>query len=382
MKIINVVGARPNFVKIAPIIKEMKQSPQISPILLHTGQHYDVSMSKDFLEDLSIPTPDINLEVGSGSHAQQTARIMMKFEEALINVKPDVVLVVGDVNSTLACTITAKKLGIKVAHVEAGLRSRDMSMPEEINRLVTDALADYLFTTSAVANANLRSEGISGERVYHVGNVMIDTLVDHLEEASRLNTYRSLGLERGSYVLLTMHRPSNVDDRKTLENLLDVISDISVKLPVIFPMHPRTRARIEEFGLVRFVNEIVPSDKVLGSQESTRVGGTKVIYTFPPLGYKELLNLNVYSRFVITDSGGLQEETTFCGIPCLTIRKNTERPETVTIGTNVVVGRVKGKIMKHANAILEGKFKKGSIPDLWDGRTAERIVDVLLGLNN
>jgi UDP-N-acetylglucosamine 2-epimerase (non-hydrolysing) len=383
MKIINVVGARPNFIKIAPIVKEMKKYSRITSILLHTGQHYDYSMSKDLFYDLDIPEPDINLEVGSGSHAQQTAKIMIRFEEVLLDERPDVVLVVGDVNSTLACAITAKKLCMQVAHVEAGLRSRDMSMPEEINRMVTDVLADYLFTTSEIANANLRAEGISDDRVYYVGNSMIDTLLANIDDAEKLNTYATLGFEKGQFVLLTMHRPSNVDNKETLDKLLDVISAISMQLPVIFPAHPRTRMKIEEFGLSGYINEIAESDLIGSNGKADRVKcGAKVIYTCSPLGYKQLLNLNMNSRFVITDSGGIQEETTVCGVPCLTIRENTERPETVTIGTNVVVGTAREKIMENANLILAGKFKEGRVPDLWDGKTAGRIVEVLVNQND
>lgn len=380
LKIINVVGARPNFIKIGPIMKEMKRHPQIDPILLHTGQHYDVAMSQRFFEDLNIPAPDVNLEVGSGSHAEQTAQIMTRFEKVLMETRPDLVLVVGDVNSTLACTITAKKLLIKVAHVEAGLRSRDMTMPEEINRLVTDVLADYLFTTSEVANKNLESEGVAKNRIFYVGNIMIDTLVAFQEEAEKLNTHAAMGLERGNYVLLTMHRPSNVDDPDTLKSLLETLGIISQRLAVIFPIHPRTEKQIQKFGFDEYVQKLENfSASGLGKRLSIHKE-KHAVYTCPPLGYKALLNLNMNAKLVITDSGGLQEETTVCGVPCLTIRENTERPETVSAGSNVVVGTDRDSILEQFYAVMNGQFKKGSVPPLWDGKTAQRIVRILLDL--
>jgi UDP-N-acetylglucosamine 2-epimerase (non-hydrolysing) len=381
MKIINVVGTRPNFIKIAPIMKEMKKYDGINALLIHTGQHYDVSMSKKIFKELDIPLPDINLGVGSDSHARQTAKIMVKFEEILLREKPDLVLVTGDVNSTLACAVTAKKLFVKVAHVEAGLRSRDFTMPEEINRIVTDAIADYLFTTSKTANENLKAEGVEDKKIFYVGNIMIDTLMTHRDAAEKMDTYKSFDLEKNGYVLLTMHRPGNVDDRESLENLLDIISDIGMRLPVVFPAHPRTMINIKKFGLEKYINEINCNDIIgrlhAGGQCQDR---GKLIHICPPLGYKELLNLNMNSMFVITDSGGLQEETTVCGIPCLTIRETTERPETVSIGSNVVVGTDRKKIMKNVESILSGKFKKGETPELWDGKTAQRLVKILANM--
>ncbi|MDM8554064.1 UDP-N-acetylglucosamine 2-epimerase (non-hydrolyzing) [Desulfococcaceae bacterium HSG7] len=383
MKIINVVGTRPNFVKIAPLMKEMRKYKWITPLLVHTGQHYDVSMSQDFFRDLEIPTPDITLEVGSGSHARQTAKIMMRFEKVLLREKPDLVIVVGDVNSTMACAITAKKLLIKTAHVEAGLRSRDMAMPEEINRVVTDAITDYFFTTSKIANENLKAEGADNDKIFHVGNIMIDTLMLHLDAARALDTYTSFGLEKSNYALLTMHRPANVDNKATLENLLGTVNAIGKRMPVIFPAHPRTMMNIKKFGFDNFVNQIqnFHQNRHLNKNSLTE-NSCNSIHICSPLKYRELLNLTMNSKFVITDSGGLQEETTVCGVPCLTIRKNTERPETVTIGSNVVVGTEKNTIMENVDSILSGAFKKGGIPELWDGKTAQRIVKVVKDIAN
>lgn len=366
MKIINVVGARPNFMKMAPIIEAMNKYPvQIEHLLVHTGQHYDEKMSKSFFDDLGMPKPDINLEVGSGSHAEQTARIMVEFEKVCIAEKPNLVIVVGDVNSTMACTITAKKLGIKVAHVEAGLRSRDMSMPEEINRLCTDVLCDYLFTTDHFADENLAAEGVSKEKVFFVGNVMIDTLTKHRELASRLGFGEKLGLQPGSYATLTMHRPGNVDDKKTLQAILEALSEISQQLPIVFPIHPRTRKMAEQFGLSHFFTT--------GEQ-------IKGIWITEPLGYLEFLNLNMNARLVLTDSGGLQEETTVLGVPCITMRPNTERPITCEVGSNIMVGNCKETILKEAFKILDGDVPSGRAPDKWDGKSADRIVEILLRL--
>ena len=368
MKIINVVGARPNFMKMAPIIEAMDRYPeQIQHLLVHTGQHYDEKMSKAFFDDLGMPKPDIDLGIGSGSQAEQTGRIMIAFEKVCLTEKPDLVIVVGDVNSTMACTITAKKLGVRVAHVEAGLRSRDMSMPEEINRLCTDVLCDHLYTTDRIANENLRREGVAEEKIHFVGNVMIDTLLKHKRMAAQLDLRQSLGLDPGSYATLTLHRPSNVDDKDTLEGILGALREISSRLPIIFPIHPRTRKMVNEFGLDRYFTH----------------GGTPVagISLTEPLGYLEFLHLNMQARMVLTDSGGLQEETTVLGIPCLTMRHNTERPITCEIGTNVMVGNQPAEILAQANKILSGKSTTAEIPEKWDGHAAERIVDHILTIS-
>jgi UDP-N-acetylglucosamine 2-epimerase (non-hydrolysing) len=364
MKIINVVGARPNFMKMAPIIEAMTKYPgEIDHLLIHTGQHYDEKMSKSFFDDLGIPKPDIDLGVGSGSHAVQTARIMVEFEKVCLQEKPDLVIVVGDVNSTMACTITAKKLGIQVAHVEAGLRSRDMGMPEEINRLCTDVLCDYLFTTDHFADDNLRAEGVAEEKIIFVGNVMIDTLMKHREMAKGLDVMRRLGVSAGKYATLTMHRPSNVDDKKTLEGILTVLHTIGGQLPIVFPIHPRTRKMVEQFGLGSYFNE---------------GGEARGIWLTEPLGYLDFLHLNMHAKMVLTDSGGIQEETTVLGVPCITMRHNTERPVTCEVGTNVIVGNDPEKILAAAGAVLNGRLSQGKIPEKWDGMAAGRIVEWLV----
>jgi UDP-N-acetylglucosamine 2-epimerase (non-hydrolysing) len=368
LKVINVVGARPNFMKMAPIIEAMQKHPdRFQPLLVHTGQHYDERMSKSFFVDLGMPKPDLNLEVGSGSHAEQTARIMVEFEKVCVSHKPDLVIVVGDVNSTMACTIAAKKLGTRVAHVEAGLRSRDMSMPEEINRLCTDVLCDYLFTTDHFANENLIAEGVAPEKIYFVGNVMIDTLLKHRELARGLGLTRQWGLQPGSFATLTMHRPSNVDDPIVFRGILDALTAIGKQIPIIFPIHPRTRKMAEQFGFDGYF--------------STTAKPTGLWIT-EPLGYLELLHLNVNARMVITDSGGVQEETTVLGVPCITLRNNTERPITCEVGTNVVVGNNRVKILQHASAILKGEVSPGKVPEKWDGKAAERIVQILANLDH
>jgi UDP-N-acetylglucosamine 2-epimerase (non-hydrolysing) len=367
MKVINVVGARPNFMKMAPIIEAMNNYPdQIKHLLVHTGQHYDQKMSKSFFDDLGMPKPDIDLGVGSGSHAEQTARVMVEFEKVCLQENPDLVIVVGDVNSTMACTITAKKIGIKVAHVEAGLRSGDMEMPEEINRLCTDVLCDYLFTTDHFADENLRAEGLTEGKIFFVGNVMIDTLLKHREIASQLDMAQRLGLEPGNYATLTMHRPSNVDDKNTLEEILNALTEISKQLPIIFPIHPRTRKMADKFGLSHYFNA------------SKNVSG---IWLTDPLGYIEFLHLNMNAKMVLTDSGGLQEETTVLGVPCITMRHNTERPVTCEVGTNVIVGNDRKKIINAANDIFRSENRKGCVPDKWDGKAAVRIVEALLSVS-
>ena len=359
MKIINVVGARPNFMKIAPIIEAMRGYPGLDGTLVHTGQHYDEAMSKTFFEELGIPQPDINLEVGSGSHAAQTAAIMAKFEPVLLSRRPDLVLVVGDVNSTLACSVTAAKLRIPVAHVEAGLRSFDRTMPEEINRLVTDAISDLLFTTCEEANANLRREGVAPEKIFFVGNVMIDTLVRHVELAQRSAIRQQLGVPERGYALATLHRPSNVDQAEGLAEILEAFAGLERELPIVFPVHPRTRKRFEEFGF------------------GERIAGMRRLILTEPLGYLDFLNLMMGARVVLTDSGGIQEETTFLRVPCLTLRPNTERGVTITHGTNRLVALRAGAILDAAHKALEEPVDSAKRPPLWDGKAAERIAGIL-----
>ena len=359
MKIINVVGARPNFMKIAPIMDEMKKYSKIEPILVHTGQHYDKEMSKLFFDDLKLPTPNIYLGVGSGSHAVQTAKIMVEFEKIVIKERPDLVVVVGDVNSTIACALTAVKLFIPVAHVEAGLRSFDRDMPEEINRILTDAISDYLFTTCCDANDNLLKEGIPKKKIHFVGNVMIDTLLNEIDKASGSDILDKLNLKSKNYAVLTLHRPSNVDDKETFVRILDAFEEIQKKINIVFPIHPRTKKRIEEFGLAHKVKNMA---------------NFKIIEA---LGYLDFLKLMSDAKFVLTDSGGIQEETTILKIPCITLRETTERPITVTEGTNIIVGNNKEEIIKESLQIIKGKEGKSKIPELWDGKAAERIVNIL-----
>lgn len=361
LKVINVVGARPNFMKVAPIVAAMKRRPAVfQPLVVHTGQHYDAAMSDSFFRDLDLPQPDVHLGVGSGSHAVQTAAVMERFEPVVVGEKPDWVLVVGDVNSTIACALVCVKLGVKVAHVEAGLRSRDRTMPEEINRLLTDQIADLLFTPSPDADENLIAEGIPRERIRFVGNVMIDSLQKNLSVARALPTREQLGLSGTDYALLTLHRPSNVDMRDSFERILDALEAIAKQLPIVFPVHPRTKKTIAELGL------------------SGRVESIKELRLVDPLGYLDFLNLSSGARLVLTDSGGIQEETTALGIPCLTLRENTERPITVEMGTNVVVGTDTAKIISAATAALNGSARTSPRqPPLWDGHTSERILDAL-----
>lgn len=350
--------------KMAPIIAAMNKYPNdIEHLLVHTGQHYDEKMSKSFFNELGIPKPDIELEIGSGSHAEQTGRVMMAFEKVCLQEKPDLVIVVGDVNSTMACTITAKKLGIRVAHVEAGLRSGDMEMPEEINRLCTDVLCDYLFTTDHYANENLQAEGVAEDKVIFVGNVMIDTLMHHRAMAKKLAVGREMGLEAGDYATLTLHRPSNVDDKETLTGIFEALDMIGEKLPIVFPIHPRTRKMVDNFDLAHYLE---PKKDGMG------------IHVTEPLGYLEFLNLNMNARMVLTDSGGLQEETTVLGVACITMRYNTERPITCKEGTNVVIGNRRDDILAAANDVLDGRVGNGRVPEKWDGKAAERIVTWLV----
>lgn len=367
LKVINVVGARPNFMKVAPIVEAMKRRAQeFAPLLVHTGQHYDAQMSDAFFRDLALPQPDIYLGVGSGSHAQQTAAVMREFEPIVLRERPDWVIVVGDVNSTLACALVCVKLGVRVAHVEAGLRSRDRTMPEEINRLLTDQIADLLLTPSADADANLLAEGIAMERIRFVGNVMIDSLHAQLTRARESQVRAELGVADRDYAVVTLHRPSNVDVRETLARIIHALEKISERLPVIFPVHPRTRRRLAEFGLPANVE-----------------GGTTPLRLIEPLGYLDFLHLFSGARLVLTDSGGIQEETTALGISCLTLRENTERPITVTLGTNQIVGTDPEKITRAATDALNQPpcqvvTSEQRIPPLWDGHTAGRILDELM----
>ena len=362
MNVFHIVGARPNFIKVAPVMNALKTRKHVVQTLIHTGQHYDANMSDVFFEQLGIPAPDVNLAVGSGTHARQTAEIMTRFEPVLLEGKPDMVLVYGDVNSTVAAALVCAKLGVRVGHVEAGLRSFDRTMPEEINRLLTDQLADLLFTPSEDGDVNLQKEGIPAERIFRVGNVMIDSLVKLLPAAQR-QTQNGLpgglagryaeGLAK-RYALVTLHRPANVDDGVILKRILQSLLEVSQDLSVIFPAHPRTRKRIADFGL--------HADQ---------------LQVLDPLPYLEFLGMQSRATVVITDSGGIQEETTYLGIPCLTLRENTERPVTVSLGTNVLVGRDPDKLRSELSRILAGEAKKGTIPPLWDGHAGERIAALL-----
>ena len=356
LKILHVVGARPNFMKAAPVMAALSKRDGVSQVLVHTGQHYDANMSEVFFRQLGIPEPDINLEVGSGSHALQTAKIIMRLEQVLLEGKPDLVLVYGDVNSTVAAALVCAKLQVPLGHVEAGLRCFDRTMPEEINRLLTDQIADLLFTPSIEGDENLLREGIAKEKIYFVGNVMIDTLV-HLLPKVAADAHTKTQAKFESYVLVTLHRPSNVDDPDMLIKIIQTLNEISNELPVIFPIHPRTRLRIGDCGL--------------------RISENGKLNLIAPVGYLEFLSLQKNAAVVVTDSGGIQEETTFLGVPCLTVRENTERPVTVQIGTNILVGQNMEQLKMEVYRILDGKAKKGSVPPLWDGKANERIVDVI-----
>lgn len=360
MKIDLIAGARPNFMKIAPIIeaieKSKKEGKNISYRLVHTGQHYDKKMSGNFFDELGIPEPDINLESGSGSQAEQTATIMVRYEKVLMENRPDLVMVVGDVTSTMACSIAAKKLNnIKVAHVEGGIRSGDLTMPEEINRMVTDAITDYFFTTSETANENLLKAGIKEDQIFFVGNTMIDTLLKNRSGFKKPVVWDNLGLEEGRYIVMTLHRPANVDEEGKLKKLLEKIIDNSRGLPLIFPVHPRTAKILEHLGIAH-----------------------PKLHTIEPLGYLEFNYLVAHAKAVITDSGGITEETTVMRIPCMTLRDNTERPETIEVGTNELVGTDPKNIQPAMDKLFSGKWKKGEVPELWDGHTSERIVECLM----
>jgi UDP-N-acetylglucosamine 2-epimerase (non-hydrolysing) len=354
-----IAGARPNFVKIAPIIKAINSAKgngkAIAFRLVHTGQHYDKKMSGSFFEQLGIPDPDANLNAGGGTQAEQAANIMIRFEQELLDHPCDVVLVVGDVTSTMACSITAKKLNIQVVHVEAGIRSGDLTMPEEINRMLTDAISDHFFTTSELANENLRKAGVAADRIHFVGNTMIDTLLANMDKF--IEPKFDFPLEKGKYIVLTLHRPSNVDEAESLKAMMDAILQGSVDIPILFPVHPRTARSLKDLG----------------------ISDTRLHYV-EPLSYLEFNYLVKHSMAVITDSGGITEETTVMGIPCLTLRENTERPETITHGTNELVGTDPKNVLKYLEILLKGNWKKGGEIKLWDGKTAERIVEKLLGI--
>lgn len=361
MKITIIAGARPNFIKIAPIIDAVVQSvtagKKISYRLVHTGQHYDKNMSDSFFQQLGIPSPDVNLECGGGTQAEQTANIMVKFERELLDNPADLVVVVGDVTSTMACTIVAKKLNTKVAHVEAGIRSGDMTMPEEINRIVTDSLSDYFFTTSSLASDNLVKQGINSDRIFFVGNTMIDTLIKQRSRFSRPEIWDHIGLEEKGYIVLTLHRPANVDGEYKLKELLEEIEKQSRDLNIVFPVHPRTAKKLTEIGF-----------------KSPKMSFVE------PLSYLEFNYLVERAKCVITDSGGITEETTVLGVPCITLRDSTERPETVTVGTNELIGTNPAALAPYLNILFSGNWKKGNIPELWDGQTSTRIIDILNNL--
>lgn len=356
MKIACVVGARPNFMKMAPIIEALRGIPGLVPTLIHTGQHYDPIMSKVFFDDLGLPKPDVYLGVGSGGHTEQTAKVMLEIDRHVADARPDFLLVVGDVNSTMAAALVAAKRLIPLGHVEAGLRSGDRTMPEEINRIVTDVLSDLLFTTSLDAEPNLLREGIAPEKIAFVGNVMIDSLLRHRPRARQLsNVLETLGLEPKRYVVVTLHRPSNVDEREGLTGILGALERLAAERTVVFPVHPRTRARIAEFGLTE------------------RVARQPALLLTEPFGYLDFLRLLDDSELVVTDSGGIQEETTVLDVPCLTVRPNTERPVTITDGTNLLIGADPARIVDEGLRVLGGVRKSGRIPPLWDGHAAERI---------
>ncbi|QEC52169.1 UDP-N-acetylglucosamine 2-epimerase (non-hydrolysing) [Anseongella ginsenosidimutans] len=361
MKVTIVAGARPNFMKIAPIIAAIKARRQegrdIDYRLVHTGQHYDKNMSGSFFEQLGIPEPDANLESGGGSQAEQTGNIMVRFEKDLQEHPADVVLVVGDVTSTLACSIVAKKLHTRVAHVEAGIRSGDIRMPEEINRLVTDAITDYFFTTSEIAGANLSKAGVPGERIFFVGNTMIDTLLKHQPNFVQPAIWQETGLKAQEYIVMTLHRPANVDQEQQLKALMDAIVSASRELPLIFPVHPRTGKMLKNIGI-----------------------SAPNLHMIDPLSYLEFNYLVQHAKAVVTDSGGITEETTVMGVPCMTLRDSTERPETCTIGTNELLGINPAAIAPAFEKLFNNEWKPGGIPELWDGKAAERIADQLLAL--
>lgn len=357
MKIISVVGARPNFMKMAPLHKEIiKNYPEIKHLICHTGQHYDENMSKIFFEEFNLSEPDFYLGVGSGTHAEQTAKVMLEFEKILLSEKPDLIIVYGDVNSTMACSIVSAKLRIKIAHVEAGLRSFDNSMPEEINRIITDRISDYLFVTEKSGLENLRNEGVDENKIFFVGNVMIDSLITFLEQANQSEILDHLNLDNKKYILITMHRPSNVDSPEFMQEFFDLLNDISTDYKIVFPMHPRTKNNLDKFKIKVQENVIITE----------------------PIGYIDFLKLIKDSKLIITDSGGIQEESTYLGVQCITVRNNTERPITVEIGTNTLAGTNLDEVGRIVKQRLNGTIKIGNIPQLWDGKSAERICKILV----
>jgi UDP-N-acetylglucosamine 2-epimerase (non-hydrolysing) len=399
-KWILVVGARPNFMKVAPLIRAIDKRNSSCPsslitihyVLVHTGQHYDANMSDAFFRDLRLPNPDLHLGVGSGNHGEQTGRVLIEFERVLLKEQPDLVIVVGDVNSTLACALAAVKLQILVAHVEAGLRSFDRKMPEEINRLLTDAISDYLFTPSPEGDENLAKEGIPREKIFLVGDIMVDSLLFHLDQAKQTNILVRLGLKPSNtyaltsdlrlptsvvpYALMTLHRPANVDDMQSLDRIIRGLLGVSAHFPILFPVHPRTAKQVKAFGMegsfqIHSSPDIKPEDYFEGGSLKRK------IHCFEPLGYLDFLNLMAHAKVVFTDSGGIQEETTVLKIPCITLRDTTERPITLTEGTNVLVHNDPEKIVAEANKVLEGQRRVSQCPSLWDGHTAERIVGIL-----
>jgi UDP-N-acetylglucosamine 2-epimerase (non-hydrolysing) len=365
IKIICVCGARPNFMKIAPLMRAFKENGGFQTLLIHTGQHYDQKMSTLFFDELNIPKPDINLEVGSGSHVVQTAEVMKRFEPVVLDFKPDYVLVVGDVNSTLACGLVAVKLGVKLIHVEAGLRSFDRTMPEEINRILTDTISDFLFVTEQAGIDNLKNEGINSSKIHLVGNVMIDTLLANKEKAEKSDILDKMGLTKKGFAVITLHRPSNVDNMAILEKIISAFEVIQKDLKLVFPIHPRTKKNIE------------------GSAMQTRVAAMRNLILLDPVGYIDFLKLTANAALIMTDSGGIQEETTILGVPCMTLRENTERPITVIEGTNRLVHIETADILKHYNEIKADNFEaKGKIPKFWDGKAAERITMILIHKNS
>jgi UDP-N-acetylglucosamine 2-epimerase (non-hydrolysing) len=372
-KIFLVGGARPNFMKIAPLWEEFKKYKHFDVSIIHTGQHYDFKMSQVFFQDLKLPKPNIYLGVGSGTHAEQTANTMIGFEKLLYKEPPDIVIVVGDVNSTLACAISTIKFRCSsnsptrplIAHIEAGLRSFDRTMPEEINRILTDTISDLLFTTSLDATENLKKEGISENKIHFTGNIMIDNLLTYKKLAKSSKISGKFGLKK--YAILTLHRPNNVDDRNNFTKIIKTLKEITQTIPIIYPAHPRAKKNIDKFGLSACFNRLT------GSKTKKNNG----LYIIDPLGYMDFLSLELNAKFILTDSGGIQEESTVLGVPCLTLRDNTERPITVTQGTNTIVGTKKESILKAVYKIMNGKTKKGEIPELWDGKTAQRIVKIL-----
>jgi UDP-N-acetylglucosamine 2-epimerase (non-hydrolysing) len=360
IKIINIVGARPNFMKIAPIMRAFKSSDEIKPLLVHTGQHYDEKMSDLFFRQLGIPEPDINLEVGSSSHAVQTANIMKAFEPVVLEHKPDAILVVGDVNSTIACGLVAVKLGVKLIHIEAGLRSFDRTMPEEINRILTDSISDFLFCTEQSGVDNLIKEGIAKEKIFLAGNVMIDTLLANKAKADESDILDKLGLKKDDFAVLTLHRPSNVDDPNIFGGILDALEVIQNDMPVIFPIHPRTLRNMKSFNF------------------ESRFGQMPNLKLIEPLGYLDFLKIMSCARIVLTDSGGIQEETTILKVPCLTLRDNTERPVTIECGLNQLVGTNPQKIIHAYRKVIKTDMKQTNVPPLWDGNAAQRITKILI----